>query len=97
MSCAPRLIMDDEHTEHTDHTSRIVRAADLRPSWRQVAWRSLVVTVTTAIALWVLAAILEGFTIDTARGCVCWPASWSASSTPSSGRHWRSSSFRCPC
>ena len=63
MSRAAFLIMDDEHTEHTAHRGSS-GAADLRPSWRQVAWRSLLVTVTTAIALWVLAAILEGFTID---------------------------------
>ncbi len=56
--------MDDERTERTDHTVRIIRPADLRPSWRQVVWRSLLVTVTTALALWILAAILEGFTID---------------------------------
>ncbi len=37
----------------------------MRPSWRQVAWRSLVVTLITAVALWFLAAILDGFTIDT--------------------------------
>ena len=43
---------------------RIIRPADLRPSWRQVVWRSLLVTVITALALWILAAILEGFTID---------------------------------
>ena len=51
--------MDDELTP------RIVRSAELRPSWRQVAWRSLVVTLITAVALWFLAAILDGFTIDT--------------------------------
>ena len=72
--------MDDELT------SRIVRSAELRPSWRQVAWRSLVVTLITALALWFLAAILDGFTIDTvAQGllagfvvgvanAVIWPA-----------------------
>ena len=37
----------------------------MRPSWRQVAWRSLVVTLITVVALWFLAAVLDGFTIDT--------------------------------
>ena len=35
-----------------------------RPSWRSVLWRSIVVTVVTAVALWLLAAILPGFSID---------------------------------
>ena len=47
-----------------DRGSRIVRAASDRPSWRQVLWRSSVVTVIIALALWILAAVLSGFTID---------------------------------
>lgn len=35
-----------------------------RPPWRSVLWRSVVVTVVTALALWVLAAILPGFAIE---------------------------------
>jgi uncharacterized membrane protein YvlD (DUF360 family) len=42
----------------------IVRSASDRPYWRQVLWRSSVVTVIIALALWILAAVLAGFTID---------------------------------
>ena len=45
-------------------TSSVVRPAADRPSWRTVLWRSVVVTVVTALALWLLAAILPGFSID---------------------------------
>ncbi len=54
-----KLIVDDVQV------SRILRPADERPSLRQVAWRGLVVTVVAALSLWCLAAILDGFTIDT--------------------------------
>ena len=42
----------------------IVRPAPERPSLFQVAVRTVVVLVATAIALWVLAALLPGFDID---------------------------------
>ena len=45
-------------------SSRVVRPAVDRPSWRRVLWRGLVVTVVTAVALWLLAGILPGFSID---------------------------------
>ena len=45
-------------------TSRVVRSAADRPSWRTVLWRTIVVTVVTTIGLWLLAAILPGFSID---------------------------------
>jgi uncharacterized membrane protein YvlD (DUF360 family) len=45
-------------------SSRVVRQAGDRPSWRSVVWRGLVVTVVTAVGLWLLAAILPGFSID---------------------------------
>ncbi|HZY08048.1 MAG TPA: phage holin family protein, partial [Ilumatobacteraceae bacterium] len=35
------------------------------PSWQRVVWRSLVVITVTGLALWLLAAILPGFDIDT--------------------------------
>ncbi len=35
-----------------------------RPSLRSVVWRSAVVTVVTALALWLLAAIVPGFSIE---------------------------------
>ena len=48
----------------TPDRSGIVRAPSLRPSWRQVFWRSIVVTIATAASLWVLAWLFDGFTID---------------------------------
>jgi uncharacterized membrane protein YvlD (DUF360 family) len=47
-----------------DRATNIVRPDDDRPSWRQVVWRGSVVTVVIALSLALLAAILEGFTID---------------------------------
>jgi uncharacterized membrane protein YvlD (DUF360 family) len=41
-----------------------MRAAEDRPSLRQVLWRGFVVTVIIALALWLLDAILDGFTIE---------------------------------
>jgi len=35
------------------------------PSWQRVVWRSLVVIIVTGLTLWLLAAILPGFDIDT--------------------------------
>ena len=48
-----------------EQVSRVVRPADERPTLRQVVWRGLVVTVVAALILWLLAAILDGFSIDT--------------------------------
>jgi uncharacterized membrane protein YvlD (DUF360 family) len=45
-------------------TSPVVRPAADRPTVRSVLWRGLVVTVITAVGLWLLAAILPGFSID---------------------------------
>ncbi len=67
-------------------TSRVVRPAADRPRWRTVLWRTIVVTVVTAFELWLLAAILPGFSIDSfwdalfagfvvgAGNAVVWPA-----------------------
>ena len=51
-------------SEGMTETSRVVRPAADRPSWRTVLWRTIVVTVVTAVGLWLLAAILPGFSID---------------------------------
>jgi uncharacterized membrane protein YvlD (DUF360 family) len=40
------------------------RAPANRPSWTRVLFRGVVVTLTTALALWILAALIDGFTID---------------------------------
>lgn len=57
-----------------------------RPSWTLVVWRSALVTVVTAVTLWIFAAILDDFSIDRPRdallaglvvglvGAVVWPA-----------------------
>ena len=47
-----------------ERLSTAMRTAGDRPSWRQVVWRGSVVTVIIALALWILAAVLGGFTID---------------------------------
>src|SRR4051794_36429286 len=46
------------------NTERLVVRQSERPPWQRVAWRSVVVTTVTALALWLLAAILPGFDID---------------------------------
>ena len=43
--------------------SRVVRPAAERWSSRTVLWRALILTVVTAVELWVLAAVLAGFSI----------------------------------
>ncbi len=43
----------------------MIRPADERPPWSLVLWRSLVITVVTGFALWLLALVVPGFTIDT--------------------------------
>ena len=64
----------------------VVRPVDERPSWSLVIGRSVTVTLVTAVALWLLAGILPGFTIDRPRdallagfvigllNAVVWPA-----------------------
>src|SRR3954447_7747434 len=47
------------------NTERLVVRQSERPPWQRVAWRSVVVTTVTALALWLLAAIIPGFDIDT--------------------------------
>ncbi len=42
----------------------VVRPAEDRPRLFQVAQRAVAVTVATALALWILAALLDGFDID---------------------------------
>ena len=37
------------------------RAPADRPSWTRVFFRGVVVTLTTALALWILAALIDGF------------------------------------
>src|SRR5262245_59294771 len=43
----------------------MVRPPAERPTLVRVVWRVVVVTVATALTLWLLAAVLDGFTIDT--------------------------------
>jgi uncharacterized membrane protein YvlD (DUF360 family) len=57
-----------------------------RPSWTVVLLRSALVTIVTAVTLWIFAAVLDGFSIDRPRdallaglvvglvGAVVWPA-----------------------
>ena len=49
-------------TEHS-HTP-LLRDEELRPGWRQTVGRSVVVVLANALALWLLAAVLEGFELD---------------------------------
>jgi uncharacterized membrane protein YvlD (DUF360 family) len=42
----------------------MIRSARQRPPWHQVLRRTIVVTVLTAFALWLLAAVIPGFAID---------------------------------
>src|SRR4051812_33461629 len=65
---------------------RMIRAARQRPPWHQVLRRTVVVTLLTAFALWLLAIILPGFSIESGRdallagfvigvaNAVVWPA-----------------------
>src|SRR3954447_8302914 len=46
------------------NTERLVVRQSERPPWQRVAWRSVVVTTLTASSLWLLAAIIPGFDID---------------------------------
>ncbi len=48
-----------------DKSSAVIRPADERPPWSLVLWRGLVITVVTGFALWLLALVVPGFTIDT--------------------------------
>jgi uncharacterized membrane protein YvlD (DUF360 family) len=64
----------------------VVRRPGERPSWSRVICRSALVTVVTAVTLWILAALLDGFSIDRPVdallagfvvglvGAVVWPA-----------------------
>jgi uncharacterized membrane protein YvlD (DUF360 family) len=64
----------------------VLRRPAERPSWSRVVARSVVVTVVTAVTLWILASALDGFSIDRPRdallagfvvgfvGAVVWPA-----------------------
>ncbi len=70
----------------TDDATSVLRQPVERPSWSRVLRRSAVVTVLTAVALWVLAVILPGLSIDRPRdallaglvvgivGAIVWPA-----------------------
>lgn len=42
----------------------MIRPAADRPSWRTVLWRAIGLTVVTALGLWLLAAVLPAFSID---------------------------------
>jgi uncharacterized membrane protein YvlD (DUF360 family) len=44
--------------------SAVVRPRAERPTPAQILWRSVVITVVTALSLWVLAWVLDGFAID---------------------------------
>jgi uncharacterized membrane protein YvlD (DUF360 family) len=50
-------------SDSVDHP-RVVRPAAARPSWARLLGRSVVVVTTGAVALWLLAAALVGFSID---------------------------------
>ena len=70
----------------TDVATTVLRRPAARPSWSRVVARSAVVTVVTAVALWILAALLPGLWIDRPRdallaglvvglvGSIVWPA-----------------------
>ena len=47
-------------------TDTFVRAPEDRPTTTKILRRAIVVVITTALALWVLAAVLDGFDIDNA-------------------------------
>ena len=49
----------------TQDQPRLIRPARQRPPWHQVLRRAGVVTVVTGLSLWLLAAALPGFSIDT--------------------------------
>ena len=48
----------------TDKHGRVVRPPGDRPTVGTVMWRGAVITIVTAFALWLLAAILPGFSIE---------------------------------
>ena len=70
----------------TGVATTVLRRPAARPSWSRVVARSAVVTVVTAVALWILAALLPGLWIDRPRdallaglvvglvGSIVWPA-----------------------
>ena len=70
----------------SDVATTVLRRPAARPSWSRVVARSAVVTVVTAVALWILAALLPGLWIDRPRdallaglvvglvGSIVWPA-----------------------
>ena len=48
-----------------DHAhSALLRDEELRPGWRQTVGRSLVVVLANALALWLLAAVMDRFVLD---------------------------------
>ena len=47
-----------------DSPSGLLRHHAQRPTWGQVIWRSLIVTIVTALSLWVMAGLIGGFAID---------------------------------
>jgi uncharacterized membrane protein YvlD (DUF360 family) len=44
--------------------SGVVRPVGERPSWRSIVRRGVIVTLVTALALWLMALLLDGFAID---------------------------------
>ncbi|MCB0966637.1 MAG: phage holin family protein, partial [Ilumatobacter sp.] len=49
----------------TDHLpTTILRDEELRPGWRQTVGRGAVVVLFNALALWLLAAVMDGFVLD---------------------------------
>jgi uncharacterized membrane protein YvlD (DUF360 family) len=46
------------------HESGLVRPSLDRPTWRVVVARTVAVTLVTAVSLWLLAALIPGFSID---------------------------------
>ena len=47
-----------------DRSRAVLRSREDRPGWGRVLWRAAVVTIVTGVSLWLLAAIVPGFTID---------------------------------
>ncbi len=52
------------HDPPASESSAVIRAAELRPSWRQVLRRCVVVTFVGGAALWLMAALLPGFSME---------------------------------
>src|SRR4029079_1235513 len=56
--------MRETHVMARRRDSGLVRPVDERPPWHRVVRRTVAITIITTLALWLLAAILPGFAID---------------------------------